>query len=73
MRAVDFIPAKGIDIHAQRLDIDLPMRCVRHAIDTQQCVGVRSVDGVRDGADVVDRAEDVAGVGAGYENRFGGE
>ena len=31
------------------------------------------MDCARDGADVVDGAEDVAGVGAGYEDCLGGE
>lgn len=31
------------------------------------------VDGVREGADVVDGAEDVGGVGAGHELGLGGE
>ena len=71
VRAVYFVPAEAVEVYAEGFDVDEAVRGECHAIDAEHSAG-DGVDCVCDGADVVDAAEDVARVRAGYEFCFRG-
>ena len=72
MRAVDFVPAEGVEIDVEGFDIDGPVGCVGHAVDAEQGAG-NGVDEVGDGAKGRNAAKNIGGVSAGYEAGVGGE
>lgn len=72
MRSVDFVPAKGVEINVKSFDVDGSVGCISDAIDAEEGTG-DGVDEVGNGAEGGNAAEDIGGVGAGYETRVGVE
>lgn len=66
VRAVDFVPAEGVEVHAPVVHVYRAVRSVRHGVDAEQRAG-DFVHSRCEGLDIVDGAEDVARLGASEE------
>lgn len=73
VRAIHFVPAERVEINAKRFDVDVAVRSEGDAIDAEECTGTSLVSQRGECTDVVDAAEDIGGVSAGYEPGCGGE
>lgn len=73
VRAVHLVPAESVEIDFERFDVDVAVRGERDAVDAEERVRIGAVDERGEGADVVDTAEDVGGVRAGYESGVRGQ
>jgi len=62
------VPRKRIEINPELLDVDLAVGRVGDGVNADERIGVPAVHLLGDGLDVVDGAEDVAGVGAGDQS-----
>lgn len=69
--AVDFVPGEGVEIYAPVADVDGAVGGVGDGVDAEEGAG-DFVNDSGEGFDVVDRAQDVACVGAGEEFGLGG-
>lgn len=66
-RTTYLVPRKAVNIHRQCLDINRPVGSISHAVDAHECLVFLRVHRIRDGLDVVYRAEDVARVRQGHK------
>lgn len=69
VRPIDFVPAEGIEVHPERLDVYGAVGGICYAIDAEQRLRAHLAHDLGDGGDIVNRAKDVGRVRTSNEFR----